>query len=299
MICLNSDNIIIESTLLDFLKNKQEKIKQKLHFGEKVTKAAALWDAKTSSKQGKEAFFLIKEKLKGFCIGKTRCCYCEDNEAADIEHIYPKRLFPLRAFMWENFLFVCKQCNTGHKLDNFAIFSPANSTSVIEYRSGHSLKQPLTEDTVFINPRENDPLSILWLNLKTGVFDVHPKFDEASREKKMADYTLKLLRLNERLAAARVNAAREFIKDLKQYTGIKESLDFDDVKKHIYFPDEVDETMPFDKVRQNALTQIEKRIKQRPHLTVWRELQRQQKMYPADFPNVHPLFTKSPEALEW
>jgi uncharacterized protein (TIGR02646 family) len=299
MICLNSDTITLETTALDFLKGKQEKIKQKFHFGEKVTEAAALWDAKTGSKQGREAFFLIREKLKMFCIGKTRCCYCEHNEAADIEHIFPKRLFPLRAFLWENFLFVCKQCNTGSKLDHFAIFSPTNSALVIEYKSGSPLNQPPTEDNVFINPRKNDPLSILWLNLRTGVFEVHPQFDEASREKKMADYTLKLLRLNERLAAARVHAAREFVKDLKQYTGIKASINFDDLKTHIHFPDEVDDTMPFQIVRKNALIQIEKRIKQRPHLTVWRELQRQQAMYPTHFPEVHALFAKSPEALTW
>ena len=40
-----------------------------------------------------------------------KCCYCEKIIAKDIEHFYPKTLYPMRMFVWENLLRACKDCN--------------------------------------------------------------------------------------------------------------------------------------------------------------------------------------------
>ncbi len=40
-----------------------------------------------------------------------KCCYCEKIIAKDIEHFYPKTLYPGRMFDWDNMLRACKDCN--------------------------------------------------------------------------------------------------------------------------------------------------------------------------------------------
>jgi uncharacterized protein (TIGR02646 family) len=299
MICLNFNTHTIENNALEFLENKQNQVNQQVLFAEKVTKAVLLWDNKTKSKSGKAVFQSIRENLKAFCIARQYCCYCEHNIATDIEHIFPKSLFPQFAFVWRNYILACKQCNTTYKADNFAVFDPAGTTNFVEHKTGMPSQPLSTDDAVFINPRQIDPLSILWLNLQTGIFDVHPDFDTISREKIKADYTLKVLNLNAHFAKSRVNAAREFVKDLRQYVDIQSCSSFDDLKKCLYFPDEVDEIISFDEVKLNALNAIESRIKQRTHFTVWRELKRQQALFPANFPTVNQLFLKAPQVLDW
>ena len=46
----------------------------------------------------------------------NKCCYCEKVIAKDIEHFYPKTLYPDRMFCWDNMLRACKDCNF-EKLD--------------------------------------------------------------------------------------------------------------------------------------------------------------------------------------
>jgi hypothetical protein len=76
--------------------------------------------------------------------------YCEDSEATDIEHFYPKSLFPLKAFEWINYLLACSNCNSNYKR---ALFPQA--------AGGEAL---------LINPMDDDPLDHLLLSLSTGVF---------------------------------------------------------------------------------------------------------------------------------
>lgn len=40
-----------------------------------------------------------------------KCCYCEKIITKDIEHFYPKTLYPNRMFQWTNLLRSCKDCN--------------------------------------------------------------------------------------------------------------------------------------------------------------------------------------------
>lgn len=42
---------------------------------------------------------------------RGKCCYCEKVISKDIEHFYPKTIYPQRMFSWENMLRACKDCN--------------------------------------------------------------------------------------------------------------------------------------------------------------------------------------------
>jgi len=59
---------------------------------------------------GTDAKKEVAEKLEKVFFGK--CAYCEITVARDVEHYYPKSLYPQRMFRWDNFLFACKNCNT-------------------------------------------------------------------------------------------------------------------------------------------------------------------------------------------
>ena len=51
----------------------------------------------------------VRSKLDTMFHGK--CCYCEKIIAKDIEHFYPKTMYPKRMFDWDNLLRACKDCN--------------------------------------------------------------------------------------------------------------------------------------------------------------------------------------------
>lgn len=42
---------------------------------------------------------------------RRRCAYCSDSRAADVEHYWPKKPFPQKAFTFENYLYICTECN--------------------------------------------------------------------------------------------------------------------------------------------------------------------------------------------
>lgn len=79
-------------------------------------RAAALWRCRTN-----KTFDEIREKLSTTCTGRVRCMYCEDSEATDIEHFYPKSVYPLRAFEWANYLLACSNCNSNYKRTQFPL----------------------------------------------------------------------------------------------------------------------------------------------------------------------------------
>jgi uncharacterized protein (TIGR02646 family) len=51
---------------------------------------------------------------------RGKCAYCENVAAKDIEHFYPKSIYPGRMFFWDNFLRGCKNCNNA-KVDRFPL----------------------------------------------------------------------------------------------------------------------------------------------------------------------------------
>jgi hypothetical protein len=296
MIRLKSDPITLEDDINKVLKKQQKTINDLSTFTEKSTKAGKAWDSKGSP----EVFKKIKTHLISLCVSVEICNYCESNEANDIEHIFPKKLFPHRTFLWKNYLLACQNCNSKHKQDQFAIFTPLDSASVTEY----SLRQkveiaPATEDNVFINPREENPMDFLWLDLDYGIFNIHPDYleDETSRGYKKGYHTRKILKLNDResLVAGRKAARKEYLHLLEEYIAIKKATDFEELKEAVHNCPKVNENIPFVEEKQNIIDSTKKQIKTHRHPTVWYELIRQRKFYPF----FESLFSEVPEVLSW
>jgi uncharacterized protein (TIGR02646 family) len=84
----------------------------------------------------------------------TKCAYCEQIAAKDVEHFYPKADFPERMFRWDNFLRGCKNCNNA-KRDRF----------------------PLTEqgEPILLDPTVDEPFDFLRWDFLTGRTLANPK----------------------------------------------------------------------------------------------------------------------------
>ncbi len=67
-------------------------------------------------------FKVVRAKLFEMCGGVRRCGYCEDSMADEVEHIWPKSLYPERVFSWQNYLYACGPCN-GPKNNDFKVFA--------------------------------------------------------------------------------------------------------------------------------------------------------------------------------
>ena len=217
MIPLTSETLEITTTQL--LAEKQSQIDTLPTFSAQSSKAKTLWKGKKGSNAGQTAFSEIKDKLIEMSVGVEICNYCENNEATDIEHIFPKDWFPNKTFIWENYLLACRTCNTDYKSNRFAIFVPKYTNSILDV-----IAQPPNDDSAFINPQIEDPLDFFLLNLKRGVFTIHPNLTDntQSRAYLKADYTLELLALNTRdaLVNARKSAVKYYLDRLERYTKI-------------------------------------------------------------------------------
>ena len=75
--------------------------------------------------------------------------YCLDSFGSDIEHFYPKSVYPCLAFTWDNYLLACSYCNRIRKNDSF----------------------PLDDDNspLLLNPATEDPNLHLSLIPSSGV----------------------------------------------------------------------------------------------------------------------------------
>ncbi len=293
MIPLNSK--YLSKSTSDHLVSKQNDVNRKSTFDLQSERAKALWNSKTSANSGEKAFTEIKEKLIEMCVGVEICNYCENNEATDIEHIYPKSHFPERAFVWDNYLLACKNCNTTYKSDKFSVFNPANSNEVnkINRESG----KPPTDDSVLLNPRIENPLDFLILDIqgKTFRFVAIPSLNQRDKEK--AKYTLELLALNDRdaLVEGRRAAAHYFISRLEKYVLIRESNDFPALEVVVTDLDYLDLTKPFNQEKNRLLASVKAEILKYAHPTVWREFVRQKN----NLNKTKDLLNRAPEALTW
>lgn len=230
--------------------------------------ARAKHDFKRHNKSTNTTFKIVRETLQAMCSGIRRCGYCEDSCADEIEHIYPKDYYPERTFIWENYLYICGRCNT-RKNNLFAVFD-AVTGSLIEITG-----QPIAGDSVLIDPRLEDPMQFLELDLR-GTFVFLAKNGLSGRDTQRAGYTIDTLKLNSRdeLVEIRENA----------YSSFRDRLIAHIQDRHDHDP--------------TVLRRIENRIKalkRMNNLTVWREMQRQSNA----IPELQILFTQAPEALNW
>jgi uncharacterized protein (TIGR02646 family) len=289
----------ISPTTQTHLNSQQADIDGQVSYEEQVNRAATLWNGKEGSIPKRAAFLEIKAKLTDNAVGEHYCGYCEHNEHSDIEHIYPKGLYPNKAFVWENYMWACKKCNSGLKLDKFKIFNPLGSSSTQDITPQHNPRtyvQPSNEDNVLINPRVDDPLDFLFLDLKSGVLVTHPSLT-TPRDIERANYTLELLKIDirEGLKKARIIARKGFINSLKRYIIAKNATSFKELEECMEelhpvifaYSLEIEKTTTYLSIKEDIIT--------RNHPTVWKEMQRQY----LQIPLLTRLFAQAPEALNW
>lgn len=244
------------------------------NFNDRVSKADEMF---TNRKRNK-TFDAIKKCLNEMSPGFERCVYCEDSKGDEIEHIYPKNLYPEKCFDWENYVYACGTCNSP-KNNKFAIFRHDNG----EYQEVNL--QPISQspigEIVFINPRVDNPLDFSLLDLDdTFIFKISAPPN--TREFYRADYTYNnVLRLNEQrpyLLNQRKNAYENYKSRLHRYIDKKNQG-----------------------AEQPKLDRIIHNLKNEHHPTVWKEMQRQFEWgWLAKFDSeLDELFQQSPEALTW
>lgn len=297
MLRLNSKNLT--SLTAAHLASKQKQINdlsnsdKEKEFEAQAKEAVKLWGSKTST-----AFDEIKQTLKDLCVSVEICVYCENNEATDIEHIYPKKLYPEKAFSWNNYVLACGKCNSHHKSDKFKIFNPQNSANIEDVTPPRgTYRKPNNDDALFLNQRIDDPLDYLELDLKNRTFVFIEKYPQGTRQYERAKYTIELLGLNTRgaLKKARENAALFFVNRLEKYVGVKRSTNFQELKDAVDDFGSIDETAFFEHEKTRILESIKKTILENQHPTVWKELIRQRK----NLTKTNRLLNEAPEAISW
>lgn len=214
----------------------------------------------------------VLKALTEMSSGARRCHYCEDSAATDVEHIHPQDFYPHKVFDWDNYLYACPRCNRP-KSNKFDIHAHATGErlSVPKHVADTKTPPPLG-DPLLINPRTEDPMTFLMLDIRE-TFELVAIATDA-RERERATYTKDLLKLNEQdvLPDARKEAYDSYVARLEKY-----------------IRDKAEGVSPEDLARQKAA------LNGMGHPTVWREIKRQQARIPA----LRELFEKAPEALDW
>ncbi|MBN8229773.1 hypothetical protein JYK02_19870 [Corallococcus macrosporus] len=225
------------------------------------------------NKKGHPTFDTVKATLSKMCVGVQRCAYCEDSLADEVEHIWPKTLYPELTFAWMNYLYACGPCN-GPKNSRFAVFAQGTGVHTdVGRRRNAPVVPPVPGTPVLLDPRVEDPMDFMSLELReTFLFTATAAPGTAAYER--AKYTIETLGLNSReaLPRARFHAYRDFFAHFKGY--VQE-------RAHGHAPEH--------------LQHLAQDIQTRQHATVWREMKRQHLL----IPELKRLFEAAPEALGW
>jgi uncharacterized protein (TIGR02646 family) len=258
-------HVELHADALAALRRYQAEVDAVDDFAARVKHAAESFSSRNRPEQ--KTFAAVKAALAKMCCGARRCAYCEDSAADEVEHIRPKSRYPEAVFVWPNYLYACGPCN-GAKSNRFAIFPGENLPQVeVADSDGPSI----AGTPVFINPREENAMQWITLDLRTCLFvATAPK---STQPHERAIYTLEVLRLNrDLLIEARKAALHNYRAHLRNYVQSKISS-----------------------AAADALDEIRDIISRHQHPTVWREMQRQHDKH--DF--LRTLFAAAPEALSW
>jgi len=264
------NNIELTRRSLGYLKRWQKAIDDQLDYESQIKKAKASWG------KSNKTFDEIKEKLRLMSNSTYRCSYCEDSFADEIEHIYPKDLYPDKTFIWDNYLYACGPCNSP-KNNQFALIETVgtlrNITRPRNLPPNYLYQRPLALPSAFIDPRTEIPTDFMELDIM-DTFRIVPALGISPSDEIRANYTIKVLRLNERdyLVQARKNAFGNFKSRLEFYLQQKNNG-----------------------VNQTQLSNLIEGIKSENHQTVWFEMKR---LHPF-VPELAILFNDVPEALLW
>jgi 5-methylcytosine-specific restriction endonuclease McrA len=266
------DDQLLSQEAVAQLRKYQEAIDTITSYEERVKQAKINFSKR--NKRGNRTFDEIKRVLINMCSGPRRCMYCEDSRADEVEHIYPKDLYPELTFVWENYLYICGPCNTG-KNNKFSVIDPLTKTiHNVTRPPKNPVIPPLQGEALLLNPRLEDAMDYLILDLR-GTFKFMPHYRLSKKDQGhiRALLTRNILDLDRNdLIESRRNAYDDYVARLEQYISRKNSR----------------ETFSVLQRRIRALQRLE-------HPTVWREIQRQQ----SRIPELRDLFDQAPEALNW
>ena len=222
------------------------------------------------NRRSNATFREVRRRLSDMCAGAQRCVYCEDSVGDEVEHIKPKDLYPEDVFRWPNYVYACGPCNGG-KNNRFAVMTNEGQIEVTRPR-GAPITPPIPGEPAFINPRAEDPLAFLTMDL-LGTFIMLPREGLIADAADRADFTIETLNLNrDLLLDARMNAFGGYRARLREYAARR---------------DAGAEAAELDALRTDLLAT--------PHPTVWEEMKRQSH----DIPEIGHLFANVPEALGW
>lgn len=240
------------------------------------TERQALAKTKFASynKIGNPNFDAVKTALTAMCSGSKRCAYCEDAPADEVEHIYPKHLYPDKTFDWCNYLYACGTCN-GPKNNKFAVFD-VKTGSIIHLDGKNEATDGIA---LFINPRKENGMDFCKLNLLSFHFEITaPK---GSFDYQSADYTFNTV--------LRLNTQREYLREARAnaYGMYKMRLAYYFKNKSI--------------VPKAQLNKMIAQLQKESHITVWKEMQRayNKGILSKLDTELNNLFHALPEALNW
>lgn len=230
----------------DYLNKKQQEVNNANDYPEQVKVAQGKWDSKDD-----DHFKVVREVLKKMTL-MGRCHYCEDSVADEVEHIKPKTLYPGQVFQWSNYLFACGPCNGSHKGDRFAVINDRDELVEVTRPRDEAVAPPQAGEPAFIDPRTENPMDFLWLDL-TGSFFFEPWDEDNDKARLKAQFTREILGLNSRdvLVKARETAFKNYLGRLKGYVEEKR-----------------------DGASPSQLQEMCRELWAEPHASVWREMMR-------------------------
>lgn len=253
-----------EQVILDSLQNL---VDAEAVFLAKAERAKVLWGTK-GNVAGKRAFEQILNILVEMCVSVKTCNYCEQNEANDIEHIFPKSFFPEMAFRWENYLLACKQCNSGYKLDKCFVID--ENGEVLSTVRG---EEPRHKIVALINPRIEDPNNFLWLNTAVWQFEVHEDLSHIDLNK--AIKTLEILELNSRdyLIKGREVVHGQIFDVMDRLSRIIQSDNIQQIEQALApYHNIIDTTLPINDLKEQIIETTKQHIFKLPHPSVWNSI---------------------------
>lgn len=233
-------------------------------YAARVGSASPAWEK--AQKDNTDLFLRMRSQLGSMVPGGLAVCmYCGRSEAHQIDHFKSMAWYPELLFSWANYLYACGVCNQkkGSKLRLYG----TNGREITYARSRKATPVPPPDGApLLINPRDEDPMLLLRLDLDTGILS--PSRPKGSIEHSRADHTITKLGLNQRQLPEQRAAVyqRSYRSSLREYVTSKAA----------------------GQVARPDLSYLSLRL-------VWEEMKRQA--------NIHldliPLFAAAPEARGW
>ena len=235
-------------------------------YGARVRRGKVLFSQR--NKRSNSTFREVRRSLTRLCSGAQRCVYCEDSVGDEVEHIQPKDLYPCLVFVWSNYVYACGRCN-GAKSNKFAVIAGGRLKDATRGRNA-PVTPPPPGQPVFLNPRVDDPLDFLHLDL--GTFFVVAREGGRVLDQERAEFTIEALNLNrDVLMHARAGAFGAYRARLFEYVRKRDQVEI---------------------AKRQAMIEG---LMTTSHPTVWAEMKRQR----ASIPELGELFARAPEALAW